>query len=328
MAHHLIDRRGFLQSAFAIAAVSRLGAQGAAPAPDWGGPVLDVHLHLRPTPDGNFNHIEGCGVAKAVLLTNVSAEDHAKQVAAAYPGHFVRFASVDVTEPDAVARLRAAIKDGAIGLGEIKSHVEAAGPEMQRLYALAAELDVPITIHFQEVNQPGSPGTYNTGLKHFDAMLKAFPKTKFIGHADAFWANVSADYAADTAYPTGRIKPGGVTDRFLTDYANLYADMSANSCNNFLNRDPEFAAGFLVRHQDKLMFGSDCGCLDGRGTVGARQGGGSQPAAGAPGSGAPPARPLAGKCIARETLTALKKLAAPNVFRKIAWDNGTRLLRI
>jgi predicted TIM-barrel fold metal-dependent hydrolase len=154
-------------------------------------------------------------------------------------------------------------------------------------------------------------------------MLKAFPKTKFIGHADAFWANVSADYAGDTAYPTGRIKPGGVTDRFLSDYANLYADMSANSCNNFLNRDPAFAAGFLVRHQDKLMFGSDCGCLDGRGTVAARQGGPAQAAA-----GAPAARPLAGKCIARETLTALKKLAAPNVFRKIASENGTRLLRI
>ncbi|HEV3217778.1 MAG TPA: amidohydrolase family protein [Vicinamibacterales bacterium] len=323
MAPHTLNRREFLQSAVAVVAVSRLRAQGSA-APDWGGPVLDMHLHLRPNADGNFNHIEGSGVAKAVLLTNVNAEDHARQVAAAYPGRFVRFASVDVTEPDAVVRLREAIRDGAIGLGEIKSHVEAAGPEMQRLYALAAELNVPITIHFQEISQSGSQGTYNTGLKKFDAMLKAFPKTKFIGHADAFWANVSADYAEDTAYPKGRIKPGGVTDRFLGDYPNLYADMSANSCNNFLNRDPEFAAGFLARHQDKLMFGSDCGCLDGRGTVAARQGRPGQP----PPAGAPAPAPLAGKCIARETLGALKKLATPAVFRKIAWENGTRLLRI
>ena len=41
-------------------------------------------------------------------------------------------------------------------------------------------------------------------------MLKAFPRTTFIGHADAFWANVSADYAEDTSYPKGPIKPGGV----------------------------------------------------------------------------------------------------------------------
>jgi predicted TIM-barrel fold metal-dependent hydrolase len=280
-----------------------------------------VHLHLRSTMDGNFEHIQGSGVTKAVLLTNVNAEDHAKEVVAAYPDRFVRFASIDVTQPDVVVRLRDAMRDGAIGLGEIKSQVEAAGPEMRQLYALAAELDVPITIHFQEVNQPASPGTYNRGFKKFDAMLKAFPNTKFIGHADAFWANVSADYADDSAYPTGRIKPGGVTDRFLSDYANLYADMSANSCNNFLTRDPEFAAGFLVRHQNKLMFGCDCSCLDGHGTAAPRQGGGAQAAAG------PPPR-LAGKCIARETLTALKRLAQPEVFRKITWENGNRLLKL
>jgi predicted TIM-barrel fold metal-dependent hydrolase len=179
---------------------------------------------------------------------------------------------------------------------------------MQRLYAMAAELNLPITMHFQEVNQPNSPGTFNTGLKQFDAMLKKFPKTTFIGHADAFWANVSADYAEDTSYPKGPIKPGGVTDRFLGEYPNLYADMSANSGNNLLNRDPEFAARFLERHQNKLMFGSDCSCADGRGTSG---------------RGA-----SAGRCIARATLTALKKLASPDVFRKIVWDNGTRLMRM
>jgi len=131
--------------------------------------------------------------------------------------------------------------------------------------------------------------------------LKKYPRTRFIGHADAFWANVSADYAEDTSYPKGPIKPGGVTDRFLGDYPNLFADMSANSGNNFLNRDPEFAAGFLVRHQDKLMFGSDCSCPDGRGTV---------------------------RCIARETLTALKQLAPPAVFQKITWANGHRIIKI
>ena len=42
----------------------------------------------------------------------------------------------------------------------------------------------------------------------FEAMLKAYPKTRFIGHADAFWANISADYANEAAYPAGKIKPG------------------------------------------------------------------------------------------------------------------------
>jgi predicted TIM-barrel fold metal-dependent hydrolase len=299
----LINRRSFLQSAMAIAAASRLRAQGAVS--EWGGPVLDIHLHLRQNADGNFNHIEGAGVAKAVLLSNANAAAHAKELIAAYPGRFVWFASTDVTQPDAIDRLGAALRDGAIGLGEMKSRVEAAGPEMQRVYALAAERNVPVTIHFQEISQPGSVGTYNTGLKKFDAMLKAYPKTKFFAHADAFWANVSADYAEETAYPTGRVKPGGVSDKLLGDYANLYADMSANSSNNFLTRDPEFAAGFLERHQDKLMFGSDCGCLDGHGTGAANN-----------------------RCVARATLTALKTLASPAVFRKITWENGSRLVGI
>jgi len=270
-------------------------------AAEWPWPVIDIHAHLRQDVAGNIAHMEGAGVSKAVLLANVSAAERARDAVKQYPNRFVRFASIDVRDGEAAELLTREIRAGALGFGEIKSQVEAAGPEMQRLYAIAAELSVPITIHFQEVTQPGSPGTYNTGLKTFDAMLRKFPKTKFIGHADAFWANVSADYAEDTSYPKGPIKPGGVTDRFLSEYPNLFADMSANSGNNFLNRDPEFAAAFLVRHQDKLMFGSDCSCPDGRGTV---------------------------RCIARETLTALRRLAPAEVCRKIAWDNAHRIIKI
>lgn len=302
-----IGRRAFLHSVMVVATASRAGAQTPAQG-EWGAPVLDIHLHPRASVDLNVLHLDGSGVTKAVLLAGAAAEERAKQTVAAHPARFARFASIDVTESDAIDHLRKAAQGGAIGFGEIKSQVAAAGPEMQRLYAMAAELNLPITMHFQEVNQPNSPGTFNTGLKQFDAMLKKFPKTTFIGHADAFWANVSADYAEDTSYPKGPIKPGGVTDRFLGEYPNLYADMSANSGNNLLNRDPEFAARFLERHQNKLMFGSDCSCADGRGTSG---------------RGA-----SAGRCIARATLTALKKLASPDVFRKIVWDNGTRLMRM
>src|SRR5215207_6165991 len=153
-----IGRRKFLQSVAAVAAASRLEAQAPA-ANEWGSPVLDIHLHPRATVEGNLLHIEGSGVTKAVLLTGAAAEDRAKQSVAAHPTRFVRFASVDMTQPDAIDRPRAAAQGGAIGFGEIKSQVAAAGPEMQRLYALGAELNRPITIHFQEVNQPNSPGT-------------------------------------------------------------------------------------------------------------------------------------------------------------------------
>src|SRR5208283_3040622 len=107
-------------------------------------------------------------------------------------------------------------------------------------------------------------------------------------HADAFWANISAGYADDVAYPTGPIKRGGLTDRLLSDYANLFGDLSANSGNNALSRDSDFTAEFLIRHRDKLIFGSDCACTDGHG------GGIAQ-------ANNPGASRLAGKCVARET---------------------------
>src|SRR5260370_18691026 len=66
-------------------------------------------------------------------------------------------------------------------------------------------------------------------------------------------------------YPKGPVTPGGITDRLLSDYPNVYADSSAGSGLNALLRDEGHARAFLVRHQDKLMFGSDCSDSDGSG---------------------------------------------------------------
>ena len=128
----------------------------------------------------------------------------------AAPGRFTWFNSYDVTKPDAEQVLTQAVKDGAQGFGEMKFHVAADGPELRRIYALAADLRVPILIHFQEVDHFPNEGTWSTGYaKTFESVLKAYPKTTFIGHADAFWANVSADYHNEAAYPTGPVTRGG-----------------------------------------------------------------------------------------------------------------------
>ena len=63
--------------------------------------------------------------------------------------------------------------------------------------------------------------------------------------------------------PVGKIKRGGITDKLLADYPHLFADLSANSGNNALSRDPEFAKGFLRRRDHKLIFGSDCLATEG-----------------------------------------------------------------
>jgi len=315
-----MNRREFLGTLAAAAALPALRGQGqgtSTPANEWGTPVFDLHFHLRPKqPKSNLAHLDGAGVTKANLLTRGDVLEQVKALEAAAPGRFTWFNSYDVGKPDAEEVLTQAVKDGAQGFGELKFHVAADGPELRRIYALAADLRVPILIHFQEVDHFPDEGTWSTGFAQtFASVLKAHPKTTFIGHADAFWANVSADYRNEAAYPTGPIKRGGVTDKLLGDHANLFGDLSANSGNNAMSRDAAFTADFLKRHQDKLLFGSDCSCADGHG------GGVSQ-------SNNPAAARMAGKCVARETLSLLKRTTAADVFPKIVWGNAHRLLRI
>src|SRR5215471_18477888 len=287
-----------------------------AQANEWGSPVFDLHHHLRQNAAANLAHLDGAGITKANLLTRGPVQEQVKAIAALAPGRFTWFSTFDITKPDAETQLTQAVKDGAQGFGELKFHVAADGPELRRMYALAADLRVPVLVHFQEVDHFENEGTWSTGYaKTFESMLKAYPKTTFIGHADAFWANVSADYHNEAAYPSGPIARGGITDKLLADYPNLFGDLSANSGNNAMSRDAAFTADFLKRHQDKLFFGSDCGCTDGHGSGIAQ-------------ANNPAAARLAGKCVARETLAVLQKSTSSDAFRKIAWQNAHALFKI
>ena len=306
-----LTRRTFLGTLGAAAVARNLAAQ--APASEWGGSILDCHLHLRQDGEANIVHMDGCGVSHAVILSRDA--ERARALQAKYSSRLAWAMSVDVSQPDAEARLRKGAADGALGFGELKSHVEADGPELQRVYALAGELGVPVLVHFQEVEHFAGEGLWGTGFKRFEGMLKKYPGTRFIGHADAFWANVDATYANEVSYPTGPVVRGGITDKLLSDYGNLFGDLSANSGNNALSRDAEFTTDFLRRHQGKLIFGSDCSCRDGHG------GGVSQ-------ANNPAAARLAGKCVARETLSLLRKSTTPEVFRKLTWENGRQVYRL
>ena len=78
----MINRRQFISAAAAASTASLVAQQTY----EWGGPALDIHLHLRQNGDSNFAHIEGSGVTKAVLLTRVQDVDRSKALAEKYPG--------------------------------------------------------------------------------------------------------------------------------------------------------------------------------------------------------------------------------------------------
>lgn len=299
-----MQRREFLGAGAGFAVAAQTGNE-------WGGPVIDIHLHPRRTPGECLAHVQGCGATKAVLLTNLRNADWAKAEMAAYPDRFAWFAASDPTEPANFTGLQKALDGGARGIGEMKSHTAADAKDMRRVYDMCAERKVPVLIHFQETSKFTGEEGWNTGFSHFDTILTAHKKTTFIGHANFFWASISTDLARESEYPTGPVKRTGVTDRWLAEYPNLWGDLSANSGNNALSRDREFASGFLQRHQNKLLFGSDCSCKDGRGL----------------GSGALLPR-LKNKCVGRDTLGLLKELTTPEIFRKVTWTNANKLLQL
>src|SRR5208282_5420142 len=70
----MIDRRQFIGAAAAASTASLMAQQTF----EWGGPALDIHLHLRADGESNVAHIEGSGVTKAVLLTRAQDVDRAK----------------------------------------------------------------------------------------------------------------------------------------------------------------------------------------------------------------------------------------------------------
>jgi predicted TIM-barrel fold metal-dependent hydrolase len=81
----------------------------------------------------------------------------------------------------------------------------------------------------------------------------------------------------------------------------MYADMSAGSGLLALTRDEDHTRGFFDRHQDKILYGSDCADHLGRG----------------PG------------CQGAATLAAIRKLSPSKVVeRKILFGNANKLFRL
>src|ERR1700729_4001189 len=104
----MINRREFIGTAMAAATASLVAQEKN----EWGGPVLDIHLHLRADDELNLAHINGSGVSRAVLLTRVQSIDRSKALAEKYPGRFVWFASADVADPKSAVLLTRAVKEG------------------------------------------------------------------------------------------------------------------------------------------------------------------------------------------------------------------------
>ena len=122
------------------------------------------------------------------------------------------------------------------------------------IYAACEEVKLPLLFHLdtqRNTDKPGLPGLENA--------IRQYPGCVFIGHGPGWWASISGDVTATGlgGYPKGPTAPGGAIDRLMEKYDNIYGDLSAGSGANSISRDLEFGHKFLVRRQDRIMFGTD-----------------------------------------------------------------------
>lgn len=280
-------------------------------------PIIDIHqhTHYRGREDAHLlAHQRAMGVTTTLLLPSGTAmqrpsthegksnglaadcwgNESCMRLAQANPGAYL-WAANEVTDLDsAPTEIEKWLKLGACMIAEQKFDVACDSAHSRRLYELAAAYRVPILLHFQHE-------TYNRGYERFHTMLEKHPKTVFIGHAQTFWGNIDQKHQPKDLYPKGLITPGGLTDRYLADYPNLFADMSAGSGLNALTRDEAHTTAFFDRHQNKILYGSDCVDHLGRG----------------PG------------CQGAQTIAMIRKLAPSKaVERKILFGNAKQLFRL
>ena len=268
--------------------------------------IIDIHQHTHYSGRSDeelLSHQRKMGITKTVLLPAGSqhgleadawGNDSCLALVRKYPKEYYFFANelpdIDETRPV----IEKYLKLGAIGIGEQKYFVDSDSRHVELIASLAQAYNVPVLLHFQH-------GKYNMNFARFHKILEKFPSVNFIGHAQTWWGNIDRNLDQAVLYPKTKVTLGGLSDRWLSDYPNMYGDLSAGSGLNALMRDEDHAREFLKRHQNKLLYGSDC-----NDNVGAGE-----------------------KCSGSQQLATIRRLVNdPKVLNKIFYQNASRVLKI
>ncbi len=247
---------------------------------------IDIHGHVQKTPgvtrDGKpcfaspaqlIQRHDAVDIESGVLLPMVSVEcnyvtqsnEEILEIVEAHPGRFIPFCNVDPramsNAPDAPLGdlLRHYRDQGCKGLGEVCANLPFLDPLVQNLFKHVQDVGLPLTFHVAH-RIGGIYGLYDEpGLPQFETCLQRFPRLRFLGHSQSFWAEIAPlETPADRGgYPRYPVSEEGVLPRLFRRYENLYGDLSAGSGHNALARDPDYAVQFLNEFQDRLLFGTD-----------------------------------------------------------------------
>ena len=251
-------------------------------------PVIDVHTHNTAnfvnSPD-RIREMDALNLRVVIDLSGGSDPARVKEKvdairASQFKDRFRVFANVAWEgaggpgwEQKALADLRAAVQNGAIGLKVFKElglrHKKADGTRLavddaalDPVWALCGELNIPVIIHTAEPQEFFSPvdnhnerwlelnlfpnrqsppsiyPTFDQLMKERDHMFSKHPKTRFIGAHFNWYGNDLARAA-----------------RQLETQKNVYLEVAAVLYE--FGRQPYAASQFFTKYQDRVLFGKD-----------------------------------------------------------------------
>jgi predicted TIM-barrel fold metal-dependent hydrolase len=254
-------------------------------------PVIDVHNHLGGgraalTPERVRHYLEemdAAGVRTVVNLDGGWGERLKETLAAldqAHPGRFLTYALIDFSGIDdpgwsarEASRLEQSFKDGAKGLKFHKSlglgvrykdgrFLPVDDSKLDPIWEVCAAHHRPVEIH------TGDPGAFFTPLDRFSERwheLNEHPEWLFHGkdypkrselHAQRM--HVIARHPKTTFICAHMANDGedlAEVARWLDEYPNMYVDIDARISE--LGRQPYSTRRFILKYQDRIMFGTD-----------------------------------------------------------------------
>jgi len=242
--------------------------------------MIDIHTHIlhvwgeKPlTGRLLVKRMEELGIERFVVLPIIGPEgpymysgpDDVVKFYKKYPDRVIPFCNIDPRagsnspETDFSFLINRYKGAGCKGVGELTANMYIDDPRCINLFRQCGKAGLPCLFHLY--NKIG--GSYglvdDIYLPRLEKVLKECPDTIFIGHAMAFWSEISADVSEETrgGYPKGPVKKPGRLCELLKEYPNLYGDLSAGSGFNAITRDMEFGYKFLNEFHHKLLFGTD-----------------------------------------------------------------------
>jgi len=246
---------------------------------------IDIHIHTNlykgierfsggtyASPEEIISMYEKLGIGKGVLLPEINAEcafqvqsnEEVSYITQQYPDTFYWFCNINPlmgsnsTDTDFTYFLDYYKKLGAKGVGEVTANMYFDDPYMENLFSHCEKCQMPVIFHMAHKKGNCYGLIDDMGLPRLEKELIKFPKLKFLGHSQTFWAEIGNDLTEEKrrGYPKGKVIPGRVVE-LMRKYPSLCGDLSAGSGYNALTRDPEFGYQFIEEFQDKLYFGTD-----------------------------------------------------------------------